>query len=345
MTRGWNLEASGEYLPILEQLDSVSAKPEKARTLEAVLVTEFAHQPVRALLILPFIKIAKFFAIGYASTAEAGLSDGGYARATLIYQSLRSLYAPLILLPCAVGLLICWESRRLQLRLMTPVLLMVMSCAAIVLIWETSPRYSHPVQFAMLMLATVGISRISRRPLSLVLPARALLEVVSGSAAIVFCWLLLSACIFGAARSLTHEQLLDPRMMSLKIDDKPARVEPLHSFSASWEGDIALPQGTALPATVRVSFPEPPTGSWNHLSVSLWLPDAPSGSDKGYQVSYRHDGVSESVPSAESGHISRVEIPKAGDRPGTLILSVGSAMGKTWTAEPFRIGIGYALAN
>ena len=320
----------------------MSAKAEKQRTLEAVLVTEFANQPVRALAVLPFVKIAKFFALGYASTAETGLSDGGYPRATLLYQSLRSIYAPVVLFFCGLGLLVCWRNRRLQLRLMVPVLLVVMSCAAIVLVWETSPRYSHPVHFAVLMLASIGLIRFSPTIVSLSREARSVAQIASGGLVIVGCWLIVSVLIFTAAHLATNHQFVDPRRMTVQIDNRVLEVEPLNSFSKSWEGDIRLPAGTVLPAKVRVSFPELPLSNWNHLSVSMWLP---TDQDSGYLVDWRDSQSGGHLPSAASGRISRAEIPKEGKHAASMTLLVRPSEGQVKTKSPVNIAIGYALPN
>jgi hypothetical protein len=326
MTRGWNLDNAGEYLPLYEQLDVALPRPEKQRTLEAVLITEFAREPIRSLLIVAPVKIAKFFALGYASTAEQGLSAGGYSRAERLYQISRSLFAPLILGLCLLGLIRCWQSAALQKRFLVPVLLLVMSCAAIVLIWETSPRYSHPIQFALLILATVGIAGFSKSFEAIRVRPRFVLEFAGSGVAIAGCWLVVSLGIVGVARSASSYQFLDPRAVHVQWGDKTIPVEPLHDYSRSWEGAIQVPAGSTLPATLRLSFPALRSAEWDHLSVSLWLPDAPAG----YRVSCGETSV--------SGRISRVQIPPG----GTLSLSV-SASGET--RSPLRIGIGYALPN
>ncbi len=337
MTRGWNLDTAGEYLPLYEQLDIASARPEKQRTLEAVLITEFARQPVRSLLVLTPIKIAKFFALGYASTAEQGLAGGGYTRAVRAYQILRSLFAPCILTLCLLGVIRCWKSAALQRRLLVPVLLTVLSCGAIVLIWETSPRYSHPIQFALLILATAGLTGFSRASREITIRPRLVLDFASSGAAIALCWVIVSVGIVGVARSATNYQFLDPRGISAMLGNRPMPVEPLHSFSSSWEGAIHLPAGTALPASVQVSLPQPQTHDWDHLSVSVWLPDGTPDC----QVSCRTGKTSVAVPAAASGHISRVQVPKS----GALTLSITSSNGQRTTASALRVGIGYALAN
>jgi len=340
MTRGWNLDTAGEYLPLYEQLDIASAQPEKQRTLEAILITEFARQPVRSLLVLTPIKIAKFFALGYASTAEQGLAVGGYIHSVRAYQILRSFYAPFLLILCLLGLIRCSKSGALQRRFFVPVLLIVMGCAAIVLIWETSPRYSHPIQFALLLLATAGLAGFSRPSQIFGIRPRFVLDFASSGAAIAFCWVMVSLCIVGVARSATNYQFLDPRAISALLEKKAVPVEPLHSFSSSWEGAIRLPAGTALPASVQISFPQPQIAGWDHLSVSIWLPDRTTGRDL-CQVTRRTGQSSVAIPSAASGRISRLQVPRS----GSLTLMITSTTGQTRTASSLRLGIGYALAN
>jgi len=346
MTRGWNLDTAGEYLPLYEQLDVASAQPEKQRTLEAILITEFARQPVRSLLVLTPIKVAKFFALGYASTAEQGLAGGGYTHSVRAYQILRSFCAPLMLALCLLGLIRCWQSPALQRRLLVPVLSTVLSCAAIVLIWETSPRYSHPIHFALLILATAGLSGFSRSSrIFATRPRIALnfaLDFASSGAAIALCWVVVSLCIVGVARSATNYQFLDPRAISALLDKKPMPVEPLHSFSSSWEGAIRLPAGTRLPANVEISFPKPQIAGWDHLSVSVWLPDLATGQDL-FEITCRTGKASVTIPAAASGHISRVQVPRSGADSGVLSLTITS--GQSRTASSIRLGIGYALAN
>jgi hypothetical protein len=273
------------------------------------------------------------------------LSEAGYARASLIYEALRSLYAPVILLLCASGVLVCWQKRQMQLRLILPVLLMVLSCAAIVLIWETSPRYSHPVQFAVLMLASVGFLQFSKGFAPLARQSKGAFEVCLGGAAIISCWLLVSAGIFVLARSAKGYQFADPRSAGVRIEGKPATLESLHGFSNSWEGAIDLPAGTMLPATVTVVFPKKPVSGDGHLSVSAWLPDVPPKKDDRYQVVYTTGGSSETIPSAASGRISRFAIPYDVGHPANLTLSVRAISGPDRLTSAMRVGIGYVLAN
>jgi hypothetical protein len=344
MTRGWNLETLGEYLPLYEQLDAASPHAEKARTLEAILVTEFARQPIRSLIALPLIKTAKFFALGYASTAELGLSNAGYASATFVYQALRSLYAPIVLALCTLGTLLCWTRRRLQLRMLVPVLLIVMSCSAIVLLWETSPRYSHPVQFAVLMLSTLGVMR-SRQVLAAMRQTKLLIEVTGAAAALVAGWLLVSACIFAFARAATAYQFADMRSVSVHLNGAPLVVQPLHSFSSSWEDAITIPAATSLPASVGVSFPEMTIAGRDHLTVSVWLPDSHPGKKIAYKVTCRTPEISQTVPSAESGHILRLMLPDRGNKTPTLELLLDSESGQTRIGFPVRVAFGYAVSN
>jgi hypothetical protein len=228
---------------------------------------------------------------------------------------------------------------------MPPVLLIVLSCLAIVLIWETSPRYSHPIQFALLILATVGITGISHSSFALRIQPRLIWEFASGGAAIVASWLVISGCIVGVARSATNYQFLDPRAISAHIGNKPVEVEPIHSFTQQWESAISLPPGTALPAIVRVSLPAPHVKPWDHVSVSLWLPDLPAKNDAPYRVSCITANGTVNLPSAVSGHIIRVALPSTAKEPGSLTLALVPAPGQTLTASPLRIGIGYALTN
>jgi hypothetical protein len=343
MTRGWNLDTAGEYLPLYEQLDIASAAPEKQRTLEAVLITEFAREPVRSLFILAPVKIAKFFALGYASTAEQGLAAGGYLEAVCAYQLLRAICAPLLLALCLLGLIRCWQSAALQRRFLVPVLFIVISCAAIVLIWETSPRYSHPIQFAVLILAAAGLAGFSRSCRAISVP-RFVLDFASSGAAIALGWVMLSLCVVGIARSATNYQFLDPRALRAALNQNAIAVEPLHAFSSSWEGAIRLPAGTVLPATVQVSFPVPRMAAWDHLSVSIWLPDPVAGSQV-CQVLCRAGKMSAGIPAAASGRIARIQIPRTGADAAVLSLSISSASGQRRTAAGMRLGIGYALAN
>jgi hypothetical protein len=226
------------------------------------------------------------------------------------------------------------------------VLLVVLSCSAIVILWETSPRYSHPVHFAVLMLASLGLLRISQGFSKGILPLlhgpRRMIELAACSAAIVVSWLLLSVGIFAVARAETSYQFLDPRKMTVQIDGRPAVVQPLHSYSSSWEGAIRLPVGTVLPASIRVSFPQFNAAKWNHLSIILWLPDLPVARKDALPVVCHVGDRDVGVPAAVSGRISRVEIPQKPGDPVMLDISVDSG-GQDRTVSGFRVGIGYAL--
>ena len=330
MTRGWNFETSGEYLPLYEQLDVVSPPSEKKHLLEAILVTEFAKEPVRALIYLPIIKTAKLFAIGFASTAEIGLERGGYLSAAEVYKSLRSVYAPVILALAIYGLLLSFKRPKTLLRLMLPAILIAFSCAGIVLLWETSPRYGHPFHFAILFFASYGALGLSRNGIR---TAQASIKpILGGNLALVCCWLAFSTALFLTCRMLKSYWLVDPRSLTLTLDQKPIQIAPINPLTKSWEGQFKIPSGTALPATLQISTP-----AEDGLVLHLWFPNFDQ--DR-YLVEVQDAGI---MPPGASGHITRAVIRASHGH--KLILEVRSTGGSSLASLPLTIGLGFIVGE
>ncbi len=330
MTRGWNFETSGEYLPLYEQLDVVSPQPEKKHLLEAILVTEFAKQPVRALLYLPTIKMAKLFAIGFASTADVGLEQGGYSSAAEIYKGLRSVYAPVILALAVYGLLLSFNRQKTLLRLMLPAILIAFSCAGIVLLWETSPRYSHPFHFAILIFASYGVLGLTRTGLR---TAQTSIKPILGrNLALVCCWLAFSAALFLTCRMFKSYWLVDPSSLAVTVDQKPLPIAAINPLTKPWEGQFKIPSGTALPATVQISTP-----GEDGLVLHLWFPNFDQ--DR-YQVDVKDAGV---IPLAASGRIARAVIRRSENN--KLLLDVRSTDGSRVSSAPVTMDLGFILAK
>jgi hypothetical protein len=158
-----------------------------------------------------------------------------------------------------------------------PLLAVVSAAAAIVLFWETSPRYSHCVHFAFAGVAAVGYRQFRRgifpaltlgvrgKPFLLVLAAAGLL------------WVGFAAALWAGLRSASSYLFADIRHAAVTLAGQRLPTEPLHRWTAPWEQAIEIGNGAALPATLHIEWPaagEPRNSGWN---MSVWLPNAAAG--------------------------------------------------------------------
>lgn len=175
MARGWMPETGGEYSATYEQIDVMTPLPDKQSTQIQILVSQACYN-LRTLLFRLFpTKMAKFFLLGYASSAEEMLSINGSVRAAAAAKGARTAYLLGVLPLMAWGAVLLLPRLR-KMRRIHIVLPCVVYAGGIVLMGETSPRYSIYILPFLLMLAALPLAwaprrrrfvRASRRPLVL----------------------------------------------------------------------------------------------------------------------------------------------------------------------------------
>jgi hypothetical protein len=243
-----------------------------------------------------------------------------------MYKGIRSIYAPIVLALAVYGLLLSFDRRKTL--LMLPAVLIAFSCAGIVLLWETSPRYSHPFHFAIIIFSSFGVLGLTQNGLR---TAQASSQPVLKRNLILVCsWIAFSAILVLTCRMLRSHWLVDPNSLTLTLDQKPLLLAPINPLTKPWEGQLEIPSGTVLPATVQISI----TGE-NRPVVHLWLPT--SDQDR-YQVEVKDAGI---IPPAASGHIARAVIRRS----KKLLLEVHSTDGSIVSSLPLTVDLGFILAK
>lgn len=154
--RGWNVVTWGEYYGVYEQIDRETPWPEKPDAMKALILSQIAHEPVKTLIALPLVKVAKYFLIGYATAIEQQLDGAGYGRMRQLFRGMRVAFAPAFLLLCAFGLwrMLRDESARDPLRTLAAGVPLIF-CAVYVIAGETSPRYSFHVHGFLAILGSL----------------------------------------------------------------------------------------------------------------------------------------------------------------------------------------------
>jgi protein-S-isoprenylcysteine O-methyltransferase Ste14 len=163
MARGWSLPNWGEYYKRYEEVDGPTPYPLKKPLMMSLALSQMAYQPAQTLVELPWIKLAKFFLVGFASVHESEFHDSGRPHLEAAARASRQIFAPVFLLLAAIG---CWHRPRhvQENPVRWAACLLPLMCAAVYLIaGETSPRYSFHIHFALAMLAGTGLDAVSTR--------------------------------------------------------------------------------------------------------------------------------------------------------------------------------------
>lgn len=163
VARGWNLPRWGEYYGVYEQVDRITPRPQKGATMTGLIVSQMACEPAKTLVALPWVKLAKFFLVGYAANHETQFHAQGFTRLEAAARATRQVFAPLFLLLAALG---CWRwasGAGTHAERWLAGLLPLLFAAIYLVAGETSPRYSFHVHFALAMLAGVGLDAIVSR--------------------------------------------------------------------------------------------------------------------------------------------------------------------------------------
>lgn len=158
--RGWNLVTWGEYYGVYEQVDRQTPQPEKADTMAGLVVSQMAHDPARTLVALPWVKLAKFFLVGYATNTELQLQEVGQGLLADGARGMRRFFAPGFLLLVALGIT-GWRTVAAGRAGAWLIGLVPLLFALVYLLCgETSPRYSFHIHFALALLAACGLEQL-----------------------------------------------------------------------------------------------------------------------------------------------------------------------------------------
>jgi hypothetical protein len=169
------------------------------------------------------------------------------------------------------GIVVALRRRTISMPLFLLAALVLSAAAGIVLLWETSPRYSHPIHFALAIFAALGFGAIRHGILQFASGgspiAWRLLRVL---AALVAVWAILALTAYAAARQ--SPTFVDMRQATFTLNDTLLAGTPVDRSTESWETALTIPRGTPLPATVRVipSFVDGSAGQ--HFRMSLRIP-------------------------------------------------------------------------
>lgn len=342
MTRGWNLVTMGEYLRRYEALDIASPAADKKRVLTAVLITEFARQPL-ALAVVPAAKIGKFFLLGYASPSQTGLVTGGYSKSAQVSKACTVAFAPLMLMLCGVGLLRALRSAWLRSRLLIPVLLLTGSVAAITILWETAPRYSPPVHFALAILAAIGALELRKGWARWATFRGAGRRLVASAGFLGAVWLLLCCVVFAVASHARSFTFVDLRACRAELSGAVMRIGALHPLTTAWEGTIEIPGGTPLPAEVRLSVPAPAGYKNGRMAISLWLPDPPGDPCASCRVIVR--GADEAPYVQDLARMKRFDAAAGPGNGKDRIVEITIDAREKRTPAPILLAFGYILPD
>jgi hypothetical protein len=181
-----------------------------------------------------------------------------------------------LLFLCIAGLVATLKNSAQAWRLALPLLALVSAASAIVLFWETSPRYSHCVHFAFAGAAAVGYAQLRRgvrSALSIGIGRRRQFVLVVVAAGVL--WVGFAVALSVGLRSASSYLFADIRHVAVTLAGQPLHPEPLDRWTAPWEQAIVIGDGIALPATLRMEWPTTDHSKQSRLNMSVWLPTHP----------------------------------------------------------------------
>ena len=160
MARGWCPQTGGEYHRQYERLDQATPWPRKATAMYRLVVSQMRHEPLATCFLLPGIKTAKLFLVGYASNIEESLTLANSSALPSI-RAVRRCGTIVFLLFVLLGCLHLSAEKELSLSWLPVLLVPLLTWGAYVLGGETSPRYSV---FCQPFLAIAGACAFSGIP-------------------------------------------------------------------------------------------------------------------------------------------------------------------------------------
>lgn len=322
--RGWNLATLGEYYGGYEQVDRVTPFAEKAEAMKGLIVSQMAYAPRRTLILLPVVKVAKYFLIGYATPVEPQLTVSGYDGLAQFAKGTRLAFAPIFLLSCLIGLWRMLAQRQLDAGRILVVLTPAVFCFVYLVAGETSPRYSFHVHG---MLAMIG--------------ALAWTSVPAGDAHVrvrnvaLSCIAMAIALVLGSA---VLPPLIKGRLSRLLVADLRG-AQPPSPFAESTPFTSTIMQPTAGSNESGQSIHLGPAFARDHLSVFLWPLAGERNSALAVEIRWNGASVFASGLGALA-RVQRVELPISADpvSGGTLTLKVTGSAATTAGQPALRWG-------
>lgn len=285
MARGWDFEWGGEYSDAMQTLDVLTPRADKERVFKAYLVGQCAYNGLALVTRLFPLKLAKFLLAGHASLAEEVLQTNGADRAAHLARGARVgwfvlLYGPLMLL----GL---WRLARQSGNSRTAWLILpvALTAVAVMLVGETSPRYSMPVQTLLLAAMSCGLfgerDEIGEVPTEdSRMAIRHPFFVGVGGVAVVY--LAFSSTLLALRSTFSPLAMADMRTATLEAGhsvDNP-HLAPFEAVFPDGAGSVVWPgQGGHASAYLRgaswrdhgTAEVECPPGTWREVSIPVRL--------------------------------------------------------------------------
>jgi hypothetical protein len=159
LARGWNLETMGEYYGPYEQIARTLPQGEKQEVMLQLVLTQIHRYPVESLIVLPGIKILKFFLVGYASGLEESFSLSGWDGIRSAFRGSRLFVTPFILALAALGCLKI-VGKQYSVPLYFLIISATVTCLIFTFLGETSPRYSVYIYHVLLLLAAYSFDSL-----------------------------------------------------------------------------------------------------------------------------------------------------------------------------------------
>jgi hypothetical protein len=231
------------------------------------------------LAIVPIVKTGKFFAVGYAPFAAAGLAKGGYQKVGIWSKALSVTYAPLFLLFTVIGMAAVLNRRRISVPILVLISIVLFAAGAIVLVWETSPRYSHSVHFVLAIFAAVGLGSARGKGLHQfgLFHCGKLRRVGIVVAALIVLWTAFSVTLYLLVSHASSHLFKDMRQATILLNGKRIEETPLHPATRAWEAGIVIPSDTSFPAKLRVTWPKKSVAIHQQIGMSAWIPNSTAG--------------------------------------------------------------------
>lgn len=140
-TRGWSVDTGGQYYGNYEQVDILTPRELKKKTMLQIIASQAYYNPAAVAFRQLPTKAAKFFMAGYASGFEEMLQYNRMRIPHALHVGARAAYL-LGLLPLAIGggfVFLVWLRRRDGLFFLVPCTVLA---GAYVVCGESDPRYS-----------------------------------------------------------------------------------------------------------------------------------------------------------------------------------------------------------
>ncbi len=140
-TRGWSIDTGGQYYGNYEQVDILTPRDLKKKTMLRIIASQAYYNPAAVAFRQLPTKAAKYFMAGYSSGFEEMLQQNRLPVLHALHVGARTVFL-LLLLPLAIGggfVFLAWLRRREGLFFLIPCAVLA---GAYVVCGESDPRYS-----------------------------------------------------------------------------------------------------------------------------------------------------------------------------------------------------------